>query len=635
MRFAEECVLPCQFEAVGDETIYWFRQDVLIQTYKQPSGLSDHNNTIKPSLLSKELSGNASFTLQKAGPRDRGKYMCVVTSSLETSQQFIIVKVEAPIHSVQLETTRLSGFEEVKCSTRNVYPAPRITLFTEPTEAKPGALHPFTRKTADTHGLYTAESKLRKLQDLTYICLVQSFYSSQMWRSSMLETEIFATEGQDFTIPCVSPWSLENFTLTWSFSRQHKSSIFYVFDSMTQRSSSIWKETVQLQSPEAEAGDGTLWIFNPERVEHSGTYTCTLSAPQTRHLVHVTVSIVPQTDTRITCIYDEECTLPCKSSYTSVIHWYKDDAVVHSFYHGQDQLSYQVEKYKGRTSLPTPAEKNQGNVSLRLKNIRIEDEGRYRCYSADDKSNIEAFVLVSVEAPVKLVNITLVDDTVACTTSGVYPEPDVQWSSTNSFNEPNNTFRKTKENLFMVTSMIKVDATHEAYMYSCLITSKDSKQTLYNATLEHKGPQANKFTFECPVTKDYTVSLRFSSIVLQYDHKTSKKEISEEWKTRITFNPEAGTLELSPVSKEQEGEYTWDCASVLSRHIMKIKLLQGGMNIIIPIVTIMVIIFVVLILVVKFRGRLLQMCAKDGQNTPDSTSEERQNMKIEKTNGTN
>lgn len=94
--------------------------------------------------------------------------------------------IPAPIQSVSLETTRLSGFEEVICSSRDVYPAPRVNLFTDPA-VLPDSLQPFTRKTADEQGLYSVESKLKKLKDLTYICLVQSFYKSQTWRASLQE----------------------------------------------------------------------------------------------------------------------------------------------------------------------------------------------------------------------------------------------------------------------------------------------------------------------------------------------------------------------------------------------------------------------------------------------------------------
>ncbi|XP_043082647.1 uncharacterized protein hhla2b.1 [Puntigrus tetrazona] len=292
--FSEDCVLPCVFEAVGDEAIHWYRQDVLIQSCIHGSGRLDeadqHYNS-RTSLFTEMIAyGNASLHIRKCGPQDRGKYKCLVTSSRETTEHFITVKVEAPIQSVSLETTRLSGFEEVICFSRDVYPAPRVNLFTEPA-GLPDSLQPFTRKTADKQGLYSVKSKLKKLKDLTYICLIQSFYRSQTWKASLQEKEIFSVEGKDFIIPCAAPWKLQNFTLTWSFTKEHKSSTIYTYDSLTQRSSSLWKEKVRLVTPRGRDGDGSLQLRNPLSPEHTGTYTCILSAHQAKHEVHTRVSI--------------------------------------------------------------------------------------------------------------------------------------------------------------------------------------------------------------------------------------------------------------------------------------------------------------------------------------------------------
>lgn len=89
--------------------------------------------------------------------------------------------------------------------------------------------------------------------------------------------------------------------------------------------------------------------------------------------------------------------LPCTSTHLDIIHWYLDKKAVHSFFLNKDQLDYQHKDYKGRTSLLSESEIKNGNVSLLLRNIRVQDEGRYRCYAADDKTNDEKYVVVSVE----------------------------------------------------------------------------------------------------------------------------------------------------------------------------------------------------------------------------------------------
>lgn len=111
----------------------------------------------------------------------------------------------------------------------------------------------------------------------------------------------------------------------------------------------------------------------------------------------LTLQFGVSTDISVTCIYSEECVLPCTSTNLDIIHWYKDSEQVHSFYHNEDQFGYQSKDYRGRTSLFLESEIKKGNVSLLLKNIRVQDEGRYRCYTANEKTSDEKYVSVSVE----------------------------------------------------------------------------------------------------------------------------------------------------------------------------------------------------------------------------------------------
>lgn len=142
--------------------------------------------------------------------------------------------IPAPIQSVSLETTRLSGFEEVICSSRDVYPAPRVNLFTEPASL-PDSLQPLTRKTADKQGLYSVESKLKKLKDLTYICLVQSFYRSQSWRASLQQKGLISLSYIAFH-HCyyymtlhhqILPWPTKTITCRWENIMYHNVSALF------------------------------------------------------------------------------------------------------------------------------------------------------------------------------------------------------------------------------------------------------------------------------------------------------------------------------------------------------------------------------------------------------------------------
>lgn len=94
----------------------------------------------------------------------------------------------APIRGLFLELSRLSGYEEMKCTVRDVYPAPRLVWTTEPLTFED--LKPVTRKLADKNGLYTVDSRLRLLNgqpDLIYICKVTTPYGGPAWTASLRE----------------------------------------------------------------------------------------------------------------------------------------------------------------------------------------------------------------------------------------------------------------------------------------------------------------------------------------------------------------------------------------------------------------------------------------------------------------
>ncbi|XP_050954387.1 HERV-H LTR-associating protein 2 isoform X2 [Labeo rohita] len=348
--------------------------------------------------------------------------------------------------------------------------------------------------------------------------------------------------------------------------------------------------------------------------------------------------ILPVTlgDTHITCIYSEECMLPCTSTHLDIIHWYLDKKAVHSYYNNQDQLGYQHKDYKGRTSLFSQPEIKNGNVSLLIRNISVQDEGRYRCYAADDRTNDEKYVVVAVEAPAKAVDIRLKDDTVICTTNGVYPEPKVLWSSDPpAVQRPLNTFSQTEDHLFTVTSQLKVDVISNTDTYNCSITTKNAR---YTATLKQQASEVkNEFIFKCPVPKDfdYTLTLRSSTNILTYDSKTSMKEISEQWRNKVTFHPENGTIILSDLNQEQMGTYTCESTTAHNRYITQAKIQSSGGGIAFILVGIIAAIIIIIIAASGFIviRRKLSKKSKDTSSTK-KTSKPAKEQELQQLNGT-
>uniref|UniRef100_A0A3Q1HXZ4 Ig-like domain-containing protein n=1 Tax=Acanthochromis polyacanthus TaxID=80966 RepID=A0A3Q1HXZ4_9TELE len=102
------------------------------------------------------------------------------------------------------------------------------------------------------------------------------------------------------------------------------------------------------------------------------------------------------------CDVREQCILPCtfKVGDEVVIHWIllkSGNIQAHSYFHNKDQVGLQDQRFRDRTSLFTD-QISKGNASLKLTEVKLQDEGRYKCYTSTIRENKESFVNLKVEA---------------------------------------------------------------------------------------------------------------------------------------------------------------------------------------------------------------------------------------------
>ncbi|KAF5893303.1 V-set domain-containing T-cell activation inhibitor 1-like, partial [Clarias magur] len=458
-RYSEACLLPCSFSPSGREEIRWFRvsdQPSLIYSHPPSADPQDQGYVGRTSISTHKLSlGNASLLLQDCVVSDRGRYKCEVSKGEKKHNVHVTLKVEALIRSVDVEITRLSGYEEIKCTTDDVYPAPHVFWYTDPPMEK---LQYTTRKTANEEGLYRMESKLKKLVELhniTYICTINSSSAAQTWTASLSETvlnnatvisklhafstwtEVNSAEGQDITIPCRTSWNLQNFTLTWFFTKD-QSTVICTYDSRTQQILNRWNGTARLEPQRLQQGDGSLRLKAVQSQEHAGVYTCNISALQWNHvgqtrvkitspssenetshspkpwwiplvvvmalvfiMVAAIIAIVKVQNVTVTCLFSRDCVLPCTSTYHHFIQWSKSGKAVHTFDSDEGHLENQDAAFKDRTSLFTD-QVSQGNASLLIRGVRVEDEGIYTCYTSSGSEDLENIVWLNVKEMVDI-----------------------------------------------------------------------------------------------------------------------------------------------------------------------------------------------------------------------------------------
>uniref|UniRef100_A0A452GYX3 Butyrophilin subfamily 1 member A1-like n=1 Tax=Gopherus agassizii TaxID=38772 RepID=A0A452GYX3_9SAUR len=141
-------------------------------------------------------------------------------------------------------------------------------------------------------------------------------------------------------------------------------------------------------------------------------------------LVHFTARFtVIGPDHPVTAIMGEDIILPCHlspkmSAENMEVRWFRSEftSFVHLYQHGKDEYGQQMPEYHGRTEL-LKAGIVDGNVALGIVNIRLSDEGQYRCFVQDGVFHEEAVLELKVPYPSALeslsfiANVTLDPDT--------------------------------------------------------------------------------------------------------------------------------------------------------------------------------------------------------------------------------
>uniref|UniRef100_A0A7N4P0J1 Uncharacterized protein n=1 Tax=Sarcophilus harrisii TaxID=9305 RepID=A0A7N4P0J1_SARHA len=164
----------------------------------------------------------------------------------------------------------------------------------------------------------------------------------------------------------------------------------------------------------------------------------------------------------------EEAIFPCHLSpqmnaQDMDVMWFYGESseLVHHSKYGQDYLKYQHQEYKGRTEF-LQDDISTGSVALKLRHIRPSDEGKYWCLFESSKTYGEAEYQVYVAGKGSVPHIYTKNGgnkshKLVCTSTGWYPEPEVQWRRNQETLLPQDTTIKKEENgLFSVETSITV-----------------------------------------------------------------------------------------------------------------------------------------------------------------------------------
>ncbi|XP_060730939.1 butyrophilin subfamily 1 member A1-like [Tachysurus vachellii] len=136
----------------------------------------------------------------------------------------------------------------------------------------------------------------------------------------------------------------------------------------------------------------------------------------------------------------EDLVLPCfikptTSAVDMTVEWFKlyeKDSLVHLYRDHEDRNENQAQSYRGRTSM-FKEELQKGNASLKLSDLRVSDEGSYKCLVEDKSWSDDITVNLTVEAQGShpVIRMESFDNSgginLVCESRGWIPEPEILW----------------------------------------------------------------------------------------------------------------------------------------------------------------------------------------------------------------
>nr|XP_015217101.1 PREDICTED: butyrophilin subfamily 1 member A1-like isoform X2 [Lepisosteus oculatus] len=160
------------------------------------------------------------------------------------------------------------------------------------------------------------------------------------------------------------------------------------------------------------------------------------------------------------------------------IKWFREDyrTAVCLYQYGSYNFEKQNPSYSGRAEL-FPEELPRGNMSLKLKDVRRSDHGKYKCVVESAEHYEDALIDLSIRALGSQPSVSLhssggAEDQLLCRSEGWFPEPAVIWTDRDGNDVTslsNTTVEKDSLGLLNVRSYIPV--TQESNIFSCLIRS--------------------------------------------------------------------------------------------------------------------------------------------------------------------
>ncbi|KAI5086411.1 hypothetical protein C0J45_1180, partial [Silurus meridionalis] len=326
--------------------------------------------------------------------------------------------------------------------------------------------------------------------------------------------------GDSVMLPCFveTPLPMEELEVEWK--RNDSGSLVHLWqngESRPESQNQRYHERAHFFSEEVAHGNFSLLLTNVTR-EDAGVYKCVVHTNQhsDKTLIEImeTERLVVSGAHVISAYVGEEITLNCSvdshipSEKIEEVSWKKqDEDLLLLLYQEGDILTESThDRFKGRVEFFSAEDRNKGNFSMRLKDVRIEDKGLYICSAfsgtLSDNTTVEVQQLgFHVQGPSGPLTVHLGDSVMLpCFVETPLPmeELEVEWKRTdsgslvhlwqNGESPPESQNQRYNERAHFFSeevahgnfSLLLTNVTREdAGVYKCVVhTNQDSDETL-------------------------------------------------------------------------------------------------------------------------------------------------------------
>ncbi|KAF1381053.1 hypothetical protein PFLUV_G00170430 [Perca fluviatilis] len=196
--------------------------------------------------------------------------------------------------------------------------------------------------------------------------------------------------GEDVLLHCQVPRDGDIAVIVWSRPDQESQKYVLLYkENRTHEKYQLpsYRGRVELSDPEMKDGDVSVVLKNVS-VNDTGTYECGViisGRPEPEVINTITLNVTDSDPHKLTLKPGEDVLLHCqvpRDGVIAVIVWSRPDQesqkYVLLYKENRTHEKYQLPSYRGRVELSDP-EMKDGDVSVVLKNVSVNDTGTYEC----------------------------------------------------------------------------------------------------------------------------------------------------------------------------------------------------------------------------------------------------------------